>query len=430
VTVNLKTSVNGWYQVTYGGKTGYMLLNDNYLVDQPLNMKTYYTVRGLNLRNEAKWDSSVNQTVPEGAAVKVEMNTNNGIWYKVTYQNKTGYIPLTDDYLSTTTVLKTYYTKDNLNLRSEAKWDSEVAQKVQKGEKVTVNLKTSVNGWYQVTYGGKTGYMLLNDNYLVDQPLNMKTYYTVRGLNLRNEAKWDSSVNQTVPEGAAVKVEMDTNNGIWYKVTYQNKTGYIPLTDDYLSTTTVLKTYYTKDNLNLRSEAKWDSEVAQKVQKGEKVTVNLKTSVNGWYQVTYGGKTGYMLLNDNYLVDQPLNMKTYYTVRGLNLRNEAKWDSSVNQTVPEGAAVKVEMDTNNGIWYKVTYQNKTGYIPLTDDYLSTTTVLKTYYTKDNLNLRSEAKWDSEVAQKVQKGEKVTVNLKTSVNGWYQVTYDGKTGYML
>ncbi|EPR4668541.1 SH3 domain-containing protein [Listeria monocytogenes] len=430
VTVNLKTSVNGWYQVTYGGKTGYMLLNDNYLVDQPLNMKTYYTVRGLNLRNEAKWDSSVNQTVPEGAAVKVEMDTNNGIWYKVTYQNKTGYIPLTDDYLSTTTVLKTYYTKDNLNLRSEAKWDSEVAQKVQKGEKVTVNLKTSVNGWYQVTYGGKTGYMLLNDNYLVDQPLNMKTYYTVRGLNLRNEAKWDSSVNQTVPEGAAVKVEMDTNNGIWYKVTYQNKTGYIPLTDDYLSTTTVLKTYYTKDNLNLRSEAKWDSEVAQKVQKGEKVTVNLKTSVNGWYQVTYGGKTGYMLLNDNYLVDQPLNMKTYYTVRGLNLRNEAKWDSSVNQTVPEGAAVKVEMDTNNGIWYKVTYQNKTGYIPLTDDYLSTTTVLKTYYTKDNLNLRSEAKWDSEVAQKVQKGEKVIVNLKTSVNGWYQVTYDGKTGYML
>uniref|UniRef100_UPI0034A1EFE7 SH3 domain-containing protein n=1 Tax=Listeria monocytogenes TaxID=1639 RepID=UPI0034A1EFE7 len=69
--------------------------------------------------------------------------------------------------------------KDNLNLRSEAKWDSEVAQKVQKGEKVIVNLKTSVNGWYQVTYGGKTGYMLLNDNYLVDQPLNMKTYYTV-----------------------------------------------------------------------------------------------------------------------------------------------------------------------------------------------------------------------------------------------------------
>ncbi|EGF3112869.1 SH3 domain-containing protein, partial [Listeria monocytogenes] len=126
-------------------------------------------------------------------------------------------------------------TKDNLNLRSEAKWDSEVAQKVQKGEKVTVNLKTSVNGWYQVTYDGKTGYMLLNDNYLVEQPLNMKTYYAVNALNLRNEAKWDSDINQIVPAGAAVKVEMDTNDGIWYKVTYQNKTGYMPLTDDYLT---------------------------------------------------------------------------------------------------------------------------------------------------------------------------------------------------
>ncbi|EGC1348034.1 SH3 domain-containing protein, partial [Listeria monocytogenes] len=113
--------------------------------------------------------------------------------------------------------------------------DSEVAQKVQKGEKVTVNLKTSVNGWYQVTYDGKTGYMLLNNNYLVEQPLNMKTYYAVNALNLRNEAKWDSNINQIVPAGAAVKVEMDTNDGIWYKVTYQNKTGYMPLTDDYLT---------------------------------------------------------------------------------------------------------------------------------------------------------------------------------------------------
>ncbi|EIA4441734.1 SH3 domain-containing protein, partial [Listeria monocytogenes] len=291
--------------------------------------KSAYAMSDLNLRSSNNWDSSVAGKIPQGAKVSIDLDSDKNGWCMITYNNIKGYMLNTTSYFSDTPVIKTYYAKDNLNLRTKATWDSEVAQKVQKGEKVTVNLKTSVNGWYQVTYGGKTGYMLLNDNYLVDQPLNMKTYYTVRGLNLRNEAKWDSSVNQTVPEGVAVKVEMNTNNGIWYKVTYQNKTGYIPLTDDYLSTTTVLKTYYTKDNLNLRSEAKWDSEVAQKVQKGEKVTVNLKTSVNGWYQVTYGGKTGYMLLNDNYLVDQPLNMKTYYTVRGLNLRNEAKWDSSV-----------------------------------------------------------------------------------------------------
>ncbi|MBC2045375.1 SH3 domain-containing protein, partial [Listeria seeligeri] len=169
-----------------------------------------------------------------------------------------------------------------------------------------------------------------------------------------------------------VKVEMDTNTGLWYKVTYQNKTGYMLLTDNYLSETTVLKNYYAKDNLNLRSETKWDSEVAQKVEKGEKVIVNTKNSSNGWYKVTYAGKTGYMLLNDNYLVEKPLNMKTYYAINGLNLRSESTWDSSVSQKVPEGAQVKVEMDTNTGLWYKVTYQNKTGYMLLTDNYLSET----------------------------------------------------------
>ncbi|MBC1598727.1 SH3 domain-containing protein [Listeria seeligeri] len=372
VTVDLKSNNNGWYKVTYAGKTGYMLLNDNYLVEKPLNMKTYYAINGLNLRSESTWDSSVSQKVPEGAQVKVEMDTNTGLWYKVTYQNKTGYMLLTDNYLSETTVLKNYYAKDNLNLRSETKWDSEVAQKVEKGEKVIVNTKNSSNGWYKVTYAGKTGYMLLNDNYLVEKPLNMKTYYAINGLNLRSESTWDSSVSQKVPEGAQVKVEMDTNTGLWYKVTYQNKTGYMLLTDNYLSETTVLKNYYAKDNLNLRSETKWDSEVAQKVEKGEKVIVNTKNSSNGWYKVTYAGKTGYMLLNDNYLVEKPLNMKTYYAINGLNLRSESTWDSSVSQKVPEGAQVKVEMDTNTGLWYKVTYQNKTGYMLLTDNYLSET----------------------------------------------------------
>ncbi|EHT4849361.1 SH3 domain-containing protein, partial [Listeria monocytogenes] len=430
VTVNLKTNVNGWYQVTYGGKTGYMILNNNYLVENPLNMQTYYAVGTLNLRSEAKWDSSISLVVPEGQAVKVEMDTNSGAWFKVTYQNQTGYIPLIDDYLSSTPVLKTYYAKDNLNLRTEAKWDSDVAQIVQKGEKVTVNLKTNANGWYQVTYNGKKGYMVLNDNYLVEKALNMKTYYAVSNLNLRSEAKWDSSITQVVPEGKAVKVEMDTNNGNWFKVTYDNKTGYMPLLDLYLSETAVLKTYYAKDNLNLRSEAKWDSEISQIVEKGEKVTINSKTSIDGWYEVTYGGKKGYMILNDIYLVDQPLNLKNYYAVNSLNLRSEAKWDSSISQVVPEGAKVKVEMDTNDGNWFKVTYNNKTGYMPLNDLYLSETVVFKTYYAKDSLNLRSEAKWDSEISRIVEKGEKVTINSKTSINGWYEVTYDGKKGYMI
>ncbi|HDI0347199.1 TPA: SH3 domain-containing protein [Listeria innocua] len=372
VTVNLKTNVNGWYQVTYGGKTGYMILNNNYLVENPLNMETYYAVGTLNLRSAANWDSSISLVVPEGRAVKVEMDTNVGNWFKVTYDNKTGYMPLNDLYLSETAVLKTYYAKDNLNLRSEAKWDSEVTQKVEKGEKVTVNSKTSIDGWYEVTYGGKKGYMILNNNYLVAEPLDLKTYYAVNTLNLRSESKWDSSISQVVPEGAKVKVEMNTSDGNWYKVTYQNKTGYMPLNDLYLSETAVLKTYYAKDNLNLRSEAKWDSEISQVVEKGEKVTINSKTSINGWYEVTYGGKKGYMILSDNYLVEKPLNLKTYYAVGDLNLRGESKWDSDIVQVIPAGTPVKVEMDTNDGIWYKVTYQSKTGYMPLTDDYLTLT----------------------------------------------------------
>ncbi|MBC1515907.1 SH3 domain-containing protein [Listeria immobilis] len=339
---------------------------------EKLGSKYYYAVSDLNLRTQNNWDSSVAGKVPKGAKVSIDLDSDKNGWCMVTYGSVKGYMLNTTSYFSTTPVLKTYYAKDNINLRTQASWDSSVAQKVQKGEKVIVDLKSNNNGWYKVTYAGKTGYMILNDNYLVATPLNMKTYYAINTLKLRSAANWDSSVSQTVPEGAQVKVEMDTNTGAWYKVTYQNKTGYMPLTSDYLSETAVLKTYYAKDNLNLRSAATWDSDVAQKVQKGEKVTVNVKDGSNGWHKVTYAGKTGYMILNDNYLVTTPLNLKTYYAINALNLRSEATWDSSISQVVPANAKVKVDMDTNIGVWYQVTYQNKTGYMPLTDDYLSLT----------------------------------------------------------
>ncbi|MBC6304632.1 SH3 domain-containing protein, partial [Listeria immobilis] len=210
------------------------------------------------------------------------------------------------------------------------------------------------------------------------EKLGSKYYYAVSDLNLRTQNNWDSSVAGKVPKGAKVSIDLDSDKNGWCMVTYGSVKGYMLNTTSYFSTTPVLKTYYAKDNINLRTQASWDSSVAQKVQKGEKVIVDLKSNNNGWYKVTYAGKTGYMILNDNYLVATPLNMKTYYAINTLKLRSAANWDSSVSQTVPEGAQVKVEMDTNTGAWYKVTYQNKTGYMPLTSDYLSETAVLKTY----------------------------------------------------
>ncbi|MBF2570138.1 C40 family peptidase, partial [Listeria welshimeri] len=108
-----------------------------------------------------------------------------------------------------------------------------------------------------------------------------KTAYAVSDLNLRSSNNWDSSVAGKIPQGAKVSIDLDSDKNGWCMITYNNIKGYMLNTTSYFSDTQVIKTYYAKDNLNLRMKATWDSEVAQKVQKGEKVTVNLKTSVNG-----------------------------------------------------------------------------------------------------------------------------------------------------
>ncbi|EAE5990035.1 C40 family peptidase, partial [Listeria monocytogenes] len=104
-----------------------------------------------------------------------------------------------------------------------------------------------------------------------------KSAYAVSDLNLRSSNNWDSSVAGKIPQGAKVSIDLDSDKNGWCMITYNNIKGYMLNTTSYFSDTPVIKTYYAKDNLNLRTKATWDSEVAQKVQKGERVTVNLKT---------------------------------------------------------------------------------------------------------------------------------------------------------
>ena len=132
-------------------------------------------------------------------------------------------------------------TGSSLRMRAETSTSSEIITTLDKSVAVAI-LDDTTEGWYQVAYNGKTGYVSA-DYLLVDQDNVFETYGRVNGdgVNVRSGASTEAEVLASVNTGTIVTV-----NGLvdgWYDVTCQYGTkGYIrsdflDLTKDVTSST-------------------------------------------------------------------------------------------------------------------------------------------------------------------------------------------------
>ena len=117
-------------------------------------------------------------------------------------------------------------TGSSLRMRAETSTSSEIITTLDKSVAVAI-LYDTTEGWYQVAYNGKTGYVSA-DYLLVDQDNVFETYGRVNGdgVNVRSGASTEAEVLASVNTGTIVTV-----NGLvdgWYDVTCQYGTkGYI-----------------------------------------------------------------------------------------------------------------------------------------------------------------------------------------------------------
>ena len=133
---------------------------------------------------------------------------------------------------------------------------------------------------------------------------------TTKSVRMRRSASSGATVLENLDAGASVEVLGKTGN--YYKVKFNNRTGYVH--QDYISTDksdvihptaepmeTVGAYPYdtvTKDTVNLRQSRSTRSALLKKIPEGAKISVK---SVSGtWAEVTYGSRTGY--LKTDYIV--------------------------------------------------------------------------------------------------------------------------------
>lgn len=173
-------------------------------------------------------------------------------------------------------------------------------------------------------------------------------------------------------------------------------------------------------------------------------TVNLHGgSVNGWNKVTWNGKTGY--ISSGYLTAVTANhvpapapapapapsASTAKATTNVNFRAGASTNTGIIQVIPQGATVQVLSPSIDG-WTKISYNGRTGYIysiyltghtpaskPAGSGIANVTT---------NVNFRSGASTNTGIIQVIPYNAQVNV-LSASVNGWTNITYNGRAGYI-
>ena len=191
------------------------------------------------------------------------------------------------------------------------------------------------------------------------------------------------------------------------------------------------KTVYTTGDLYVRAKPTKNSEKLGVLKKG--TAVETTGTKNGWYKITYKGKTGY--ISGKYVTTtKPRTAETtiVYTTANLNVRDKATTEGKKLGVLKKGTAVET-LGLKNG-WYTIKYNGKTGYIsakyttevkPGTEK--PTTPATKTVYTTSDLNVRAEPNKNAKKLGVLKKGTEVkTITLK---NGWYSIAYNGKTGYI-
>ena len=221
--------------------------------------------------------------------------------------------------------------------------------------------------WYHLSYKDKDGYVY--KKYIKDTEAapatETKTVYTTGDLHVRAKPTKNSEKLGVLKKGTAVETT-GLKNG-WYTIKYNGKTGYISAkytTETKPEAKPTTKTVYTTGDLYVRAKPTKNSEKLGVLKKG--TAVETTGTKNGWYKITYKGKTGYISAKYTTEVkpgtEKPTTpaTKTVYTTSDLNVRAEPNKNAKKLGVLKKGTEVKT-ITLKNG-WYSIAYNGKTGYI--------------------------------------------------------------------
>ena len=336
----------------------------------------------LNIRKSASTSATVVGKIPANATF--EIIAKSGSWYKVKYGSVAGYVsgdyvkvilmPTTDSSTgsnssgsssSSSTVNgkgQVINVSSNLNIRKSASTSATVVGKIPAN--ATFEIIAKSGSWYKVKYGSVTGYVSGDYVKVISMPTTDSSNgssnsgnsgntsdsssssggtTTTNGkgqvinvsssLNIRKSASTSATVVGKIPANATF--EIIAKSGSWYKVKYGSVTGYV--SGDYVKVISMPTTDNNTGSSNSGNSS--DSSNSGNSSEGENSNNNSNTE-------TEVSKYGIVV---NVAVDS-----------SLRVRKEPNTTSTVLGYL--NASQKVEIVAETGSWYKIVFNDTTGYV--------------------------------------------------------------------
>ncbi len=368
----------------------------------------------LNIRSNHNTSSNIIGKINYNTKVSI-LEIANG-WYKIKYNNTTGWISgeyvKLDSNSNTVQASKTgIVTATALNVRSAGNTSSRIIGSLSKNAKVQI-ISTS-NGWHKIKYNNTTGFVSAeyintsssnsnsgngntnnNNSNSSDSTVKSNGIVNADALNVRSGASTSNKIIGSLRKNATVQI-ISTSNG-WHKIKYNNAIGFVSAeyitissnnsgnnnsssgNNNSSNNNTVISTGIVKaDALNVRSGANTSSKIVGTLYKNSKVEI-LSTS-NGWHKIKFKSGTAFVssefISNNNNTettpgtVTPPETIPPSHTVEGkvaivnadaLNVRSGASTSYSIVTTVRYGSKLPIISYTNG--WYNVKVGNTNGYI--------------------------------------------------------------------
>lgn len=375
----------------------------------------YQTTAKVNLRTGPATKYKLIVMIPKSKTVTAIEQT--GTWVKVSYQYtlsgkktvKTGWVsasfikkistaPKTVKFAKTT-----YQVTDNVNMRSGASTKYKTLHTIPKGK--TIISTEKVSDWYKLTYTypskGKnvttTGWV--KGTYLKEyykySAITGAFYFPKKTVKLYSTPDTKKSAVYSLASGNGLYSAYQAVNSIgqtWFQVSYNGKTLYVYSGDvsKYMLTSLAATDYQAK--LDTYLYASYGNAYTKLVKIPNQTILSSKERIGDWYKVSYNGKLGYVYSGNITKYIKPAE------------------DPGTGGTDTGGTDTG---EINN---------------PPVDTITEQAIAKATYLVTDSLNLRQAAGTTARILTVLPKGSIIIPTSKTS-NGWYKVSYAGKSGYV-
>ena len=368
-----------------------------------------------------------------------------------------------------------------LNVRESPSTSGRIVHKLNRNQ--VVGIYEELNGWYKIDYidGVKKKYGYVSKDYISiinenpnDEEKPVEPEKPSVSVNKQGVVKVNSALNMRSGPGSNYgvigtlrnndKVEIIKEVDGWYEIKFNGKVGYvssqyIKVVDNESSeekpvepekpSVSVNKQGVVKVNsaLNMRSGPGSNYGVIGTLRNNDKVEIIKE--VDGWYEIKFNGKVGYVSSQYIKVVDNESSEEKPVEPEkpsvSVNKQGIVKVNSALNMRSGPGSNYgvigtlrnndKVEIIKEVDGWYEIRFNGKVGYV--SKSYITivneeanngTESVIKegtVYGVSTNLNVRTGPGTSYQVVGYLLSGDKV--KILGEENGWYKIQFNASTG---